>query len=79
MLAYTTLNFANPVNDPDPIEFGWARLSTVITLKKNIMDISIPFLAEAALNAGAGFGAHVSTPRANVDMVRELFGDDLIC
>ena len=41
------------------------------------MDISIPFLAEAALNAGAGFGSHVSTPRANVGMVKNLLGDDL--
>ena len=69
--------FENPVNDLGPIEFPWLRLSTVITLKKNIMDISIPFLAEAALNAGGGFSSHVSTPRASVDMVRELFGDDL--
>ena len=69
--------FENPVNDLGPIEFPWIRLSTVITLKKNIMDISIPFLAEAALNAGAGFGAHVSTPRANVGMVKALLGDNL--
>ena len=41
------------------------------------MDVSIPFLAEAALNAGAGFSNHKSTPRASVGMVRELFGDDL--
>jgi len=62
----------------DPIPFGWARASYAATFKKNIMDLSIPFLAKAALNAGGGFGGHVSTPRANVEMVRELFGDDLI-
>ena len=69
--------FDNPINPLGPIEFPWLRLSTVVTLKKNLMDISIPFLAEAALNAGGGFGSHISTPRASVDMVRELFGDDL--
>ena len=70
--------FANPIiPDPDAIEFGWARASYAVTLKKNLMDISIPFLAEAALNAGAGFGAHVSTPRANVGMVKALLGDNL--
>ena len=69
--------FDNPVNPLGPIEFPWLRLSTVVTLKKNLMDISIPFLAEAALNAGGGFGSHISTPRASVDMVREIFGDDL--
>ena len=69
--------FDNPVNPLGPIEFPWLRLSTVVTLKKNLMDISIPFLAEAALNAGGSFGSHISTPRASVDMVREIFGDDL--
>ena len=69
--------FDNPVNPLGPIEFPWLRLSTVVTLKKNLMDISIPFLAEAALNAGGGFGSHISTPRASVHMVREIFGDDL--
>ena len=70
--------FANPIiPNPDPIEFGWARASYSVTMKKNLMDISIPFLAEAALNAGAGFGSHVSTPRANVGMVKNLLGDDL--
>ena len=69
--------FDNPVNPLGPIEFPWLRLSTVVTLKKNLMDISIPFLAEAALKAGGGFGSHISTPRASGDMVREIFGDDL--
>jgi len=62
----------------DPIPFVWARGSYAITLKKNIMDISIPFLAKAAINAGGGFGTHVATPRASVDMVKALFGDDLM-
>tara|TARA_X000000368_G_C22905342_1_gene656038 strand:+ start:93 stop:779 length:687 start_codon:yes stop_codon:yes gene_type:complete len=70
--------FSNPIiTNPDLFEFGWARASYAVTLKKNIMDVSIPFLAEAALNAGAGFGGHVSTPRANIEMVKQLLGDDL--
>ena len=71
-------DFGNQYMDFDPIPFGWARASYAATLKKNIMDLSIPFLAKAAFNVGGGFGGHVSTPRANVEMVRELFGDDLI-
>ena len=71
-------SFGNQYMDFDPIPFGWARASYAATLKKNIMDLSIPFLAKAAVNVGGGFGGHVSTPRANVEMVRELFGDDLI-
>lgn len=69
--------FGNEIATLGPIEFGWARASYAVTAKKNIMDISVPFLAKAALNAGAGFGGHVATPRANVDMVTELLGDDL--
>ena len=71
-------DFGNQYMDFDPIPFGWARASYAATLKKNIMDLSIPFLAKAAVNVGGGFGGHVSTPRANVEMVRELFGNDLI-
>ena len=69
--------FENVLSTLGPVDFGWARVSYAVTMKKNIMDLSIPFLAKTALNAGAGFGAHVSTPRASVDMVKELLGDDL--
>ena len=70
-------DFGNQYTTLDPIPFGWARASYAVTLKKNIVDLSIPFLAKAAVNAGAGYWAHISTPRANVGMVRALFGDDL--
>jgi hypothetical protein len=70
--------FVNALSTLGPIDFGWFRASYAVTLKKNIMDFSIPFLAKTALNAGVGFGSHVSTPRANVGMVKEIFGlDDL--
>ena len=61
-----------------PIPFGWARVSYAFTFKKNIMDISIPFLAKAAINAGGGFGSHLSTPRADFGMVQALFDGDLM-
>ena len=70
--------FGNALSTLGPVDFGWGRVSYAVTMKKNIMDLSIPFLAKAALNAGAGFGRHVSTPRANVGMVKELLGDDLM-
>ena len=69
--------FGNVLSTLGPVDFGWGRVSYAVTMKKNIMDLSIPFLAKAALNAGAGFGGHASTPRASVDMVKELLGDDL--
>ena len=69
--------FENPLNTLGPVEFGWARASYAITLKKNLMDISIPILAKAAINAGVGINGHTSTPRASVAMMTELLGNDL--
>ena len=60
----------------DKIPFLWGRASYSFTLKKNIMDISIPFLAKAAINAGGGFGSHAATKRVNVDMVRNILGEE---
>ena len=40
--------------------------------------ISIPFLAAAKLHAGGGINTHLTTPIANVDMVTELLGGDLL-
>ena len=61
----------------EKIPFLWGRASYSFTLKKNIMDLSIPFLAKAALNVGGGFGSHAATKRANYEMVQSLLGDDL--
>jgi len=58
------------------IPFVWGRGSYSFTLKKNIMDISIPFLAKAAINAGGGFGSHAATKRVNVDMVRSILDEE---
>ena len=60
----------------EKIPFVWGRGSYSFTLKKNIMDISIPFLAKAAINAGGGFGKHAATKRVNVEMVRSVFGEE---
>ena len=58
--------------------FGYLRASYALTLKKNLMDVSIPILAKAAINAGLGVNGHTSTPRANINMVQEIFsGQDL--
>ena len=73
-------DFKSPAGLPDleNIQFGWARASYAVTLKKNLMDISIPILAKAAINAGVGFNGHTSTPRASIGMVQGLFaGEDL--
>ena len=66
-----------PLSDLEAVPFGWGRASYAVTLKKNLMDISIPILAKAAINAGIGFNGHSSTPRASISMVKELVGDNL--
>jgi hypothetical protein len=70
--------FVNPLNTLGPVEFAWGRASYAVTLKKNLMDISIPILAKAAINAGVGINGHTSTPRASVDMMTKLLDDDLV-
>mgnify|MGYP001398322524 CR=1 FL=1 len=72
-------SFLNQINQMENVKFGWARASRAITVKKNIADFSIPFLAKTAFSAGIGINSHSSTPRASVSMVKELLDtDDLI-
>ena len=61
-------NLTEPLNYP----FAWGRLSTAVTVKKNITDFSIPVLAEVALSAGLGINNHTSTPRPSMEMVKGL-------
>ena len=73
-------DFISPTGLPnlEDVPFGWLRASYALTLKKNLMDVSIPILAKAAINAGIGVNGHTSTPRASIGMVQELFeGQDL--
>ena len=61
-------NLTEPLNYP----FAWGRLSTAVTVKKNITDFSIPVLAETALSVGLGINNHTSTPRPSMEMVKGL-------
>ena len=69
-------SFLNQINQMENVKFGWARVSRAITVKKNIADFSIPFLAKTAFSAGLGINSHSSTPRASVSMVKELLDTD---
>ena len=60
----------------EDIPFGWVRVSSAMTVKKNIADFSIPLLAKTALSVGVGVNSHSSTPRASVSMVRDLLDTD---
>ena len=69
-------SFLNQINQMENVEFGWARFSRAVTIKKNLADFSIPLLAKTALSAGIGLNSHSSTPRASVSMVKDLLGTD---
>ena len=73
-----SFEFVNPGFALPETPFAWARGSTAITIKKNVADFSIPLLAKTALSVGVGTSTHNSTPRASVDMVKGLIGDDLL-
>ena len=64
--------FKNTFNELPRTDFGWFRASTAITLKKDVVDFSIPFLAKTALSFGLGANTHSSTPRISVSMLMGL-------
>tara|TARA_B100000586_G_scaffold112626_1_gene81106 strand:- start:221 stop:925 length:705 start_codon:yes stop_codon:yes gene_type:complete len=68
---------ASPVPMPT-IPFGWASTCVYYTARKKIVGFSIPFLAATKFHAGGGINTHLTTPIANVDMVTELLGGDLL-
>ena len=49
-----SFTFSNVVTQMEDIPFVWARVSSGVTVKKNIADFSIPLLAKTALSVGIG-------------------------
>ena len=72
------IDFQNAFGEMPTIPFGWASTNIYYTARKKIVGLSIPFLAAAKLHAGGGINTHLTTPIANVDMVTELLGGDLL-
>ena len=54
------------------IQFAWGKSVLCHYIKKEYYGYFYSFLAKAAINVGGGFGGHISTKRANIDMVKEL-------
>ena len=73
------INFENasPI-DMSTLLFSWASASTYFTARKKIVGFSIPFLAATKGHAGGGVNTHMTTPIANIDMVTDLLGGDLL-
>ena len=72
------IDFQNVFGEMPTIPFGWASVSTYFTARKEIIGFSIPLLAATKVHAGGGINTHMTTPIANVDMVTELLGGDLL-
>ena len=59
-------------------ELPWGRVSTYLTIRKEILGLSIPLLAKAQLYGGVGFNKHKVVPIMTADVIKDaLGGDDL--
>ena len=72
------IDFENAFGTMPTIPFGWLSTNTYFTARKEIVGFSIPLLAATKVDAGGGINTHMTTPIANVDMVTELLGGDLL-
>ena len=70
-----------PYLDGDPLaseDLPWGRISTYVTIRKEILGLSIPLLAKAQLYGGIGFNKHKVVPIMTADVIKDaLGGDDL--
>lgn len=66
--------FKNALAELEPSEFGWARASAYLTVRKKLFGLGLPILGGVRLNAGGGLNKHLSTPLADLGMVEELLG-----
>jgi len=71
------LEFANVITSLPTTKFGWTRISTYFTARKKMFGLGIPLLGGGSIHLGGGFNSHVSSKRADLDMMSDLLGDDL--
>ena len=72
------IEFQNAFGEMPKINFGWISGNTYTTVRKKIVGLSIPFLAGAQLHGGLGINTHSTMPVADVSMVEELLGGNLL-
>ena len=59
-------------------DLPWGRVSTYVTIRKEILGLSIPLLAKAQLYGGLGFNKHKVVPIMTADVIKDaLGGNDL--
>jgi len=54
-------------------EMPWGRVSLYLTVKKEILGLSIPLLAKAQLYGGLGYNNHTVLPVMSLDMFKTAF------
>jgi len=54
----------------------WGRISTYVTIRKEIFGLSIPLLAKAQLYGGVGFNKHKVVPIMTADVIKKAMGGD---
>ena len=57
-------------------ELPWGRVSTYLTIRKEILGLSIPLLAKAQLYGGLGFNKHKVIPIMTEKVIKEAFNAD---
>ena len=54
-------------------ELPWGRVSTYLTVRKEILGLSIPLLAKAQLYGGIGFNKHKVIPIMTAEVIKDAF------
>lgn len=68
--------FQNEMGPTDSLQYAWASSSLYITVQKELLKASVPFLAKMRMFAGAGINNHASTPMVNQTMLETVMGED---
>ena len=64
----------NDTNSLDSLQFAWASSSFYLTVQKDLLKTSIPFIAKMRMFAGAGINNHNSIPMINQGMLETVMG-----
>jgi len=69
--------FENEGTSQDSLAFVWASSSFYMTVQKDLLKTSIPFLAKMRMFAGAGINNHSSTPMVDQNMLETIMDGDV--
>ena len=73
LYEYTPYLAGTPLASED---LPWGRVSTYVTIRKEILGLSIPLLAKVQLYGGLGFNKHKVVPIMTADVIKDALGGD---